>query len=628
MVSYHALSFFTLGLIAQFEASFSILPCQDVPNQKDLHHRSFGKLESRKLGSGTRSALSHDGDVTYRYVDSFRYSFNVTARQATMASPHSEQVHPPCPGLLHDSTRKLFPCAFLIMFVITGTVVLVYTLSLHQPVPPNFMTGAAITFGVLITLMLIGHFSLYVRKQLSLIRSASGSERSIIIEGEREAWNVRLRNLLDECEDMPRRLLREFALRRKLKRNPKKGLINTVNQNQELPRIDPSQSEVNHGNPDPTPAGTAPVYQSHYEIDLENGEHPGQQTPCRDLGITILDVAEATSTRSAPNISIGTKSHAEITYDPEHLEHTLAGSSKISRISTTSRRNSLSGTYQGMRSRRSPSAHAKKTRTMRTRARKLVHPDKELIKHYSQFSSNHERHRSSRARKHYEVDSGILSQASEENTAHHSTFHTHEEERLADVQLYHFESPQQQIHVSHFVYGTTDDGKSAIALDQVKTDLMKSQDNCHSKVDHITTGFRKTQSSNTSPYAKSIWQSDKTTELGTLDSYTSDIPLRDATPNDESESFKCSTSTCCQTTAGLYISSLEVGPQIPAYRGSSASGFTSGFMYSINGIYDSEDEQHEAHSATAMTLCDVPGKNELPSEEAHLKEQQDCGAGD
>jgi len=80
-----------------------------------------------------------------------------------MADHHSEQALPTCPGVLHDATRKVPPTAFVILFVITGTYVLVYSLSLHQPVSPSFMTGVAITFGALFALILVGNFLLYAR---------------------------------------------------------------------------------------------------------------------------------------------------------------------------------------------------------------------------------------------------------------------------------------------------------------------------------------------------------------------------------------------------------------------------------------------------------------------------------
>lgn len=68
-------------------------------------------------------------------------------------------------SVVYDMVHKALPVAFFLHFVITGTVVLVYTLYLHQPVPASYTSGAAIAFGCIIALTLAGCLVIYRRKQ-------------------------------------------------------------------------------------------------------------------------------------------------------------------------------------------------------------------------------------------------------------------------------------------------------------------------------------------------------------------------------------------------------------------------------------------------------------------------------
>jgi hypothetical protein len=360
-----------------------------------------------------------------------------------MESQHSEQVLPPCPGFLHDTTRKVLPGAFVIVFVITGTYVLIYSLSLHEPVPSNFMTGAAITFGVLFALMIVGNFFLYARKRMNLIRSTLGSERSSRIEGERDAWYHRLRKHLDEYEDGPCRLLREFALKRALKTNSRKGSVNVVNQNRELSMIDLSQSDVSRRDLGLTPDRTDPVDRTGREIDLESGRHASQQPASGDLSTTTPDVEEATRTRSTPEVSRGVRNPTGISYIPRYQERGLAGNSKITGISMAARNDPPSGTNRIACQGRLPPVETKKTSAMRTRTRQLVPPEKQLIEQHSLRSVKRERYKASPVLESDLVDSRLSSEPPDGATPHHSTYQIHRGERSSSIQLYRLELPQQ-----------------------------------------------------------------------------------------------------------------------------------------------------------------------------------------
>jgi len=150
-----------------------------------------------------------------------------------MESQHCEQVLPPCNGFLYDITRKVLPGAFFILFVASGTGVLILNLGSHEPVPSNYASGVAIAYGVLIALIAIGNFLLYARKRNSQIRSTTNSARSSTGD-EREVWHFRLKKCLVDYEDRQRRFVREFVLRRVMKRNLRKGSLNGASQNRKL----------------------------------------------------------------------------------------------------------------------------------------------------------------------------------------------------------------------------------------------------------------------------------------------------------------------------------------------------------------------------------------------------------
>lgn len=55
----------------------------------------------------------------------------------------------PLPSLIHLTLRAILPFLLFTTFVIAGTIVLIYTLSLSKPVPARFVIGATVAFVVL-----------------------------------------------------------------------------------------------------------------------------------------------------------------------------------------------------------------------------------------------------------------------------------------------------------------------------------------------------------------------------------------------------------------------------------------------------------------------------------------------
>jgi hypothetical protein len=528
----------------------------------------------------------------------------------------------------------MLPGIFVLVFVMAGTVVLVYSLPEHQPVPPSFVTGVAIMFGVLFTLMLIGNFLLYARMRMSLIRSASSSERSIRIEGQREAWYVRFRIFLEELEDRPRRFIRDYALRNAITKNSRRKSIGIVNESRELSMVPSSQSEVRRRDLDPISGPIIPVDRTRGEPDLERGEHPDQQTSTRYLGTAPLRVAEATRTTTAPTDSMATKNPTEISHGPRNQKHGFADSSNIPGISTSTRNESLFGVYQDASQGRSSLAEIRKSKTKRSRTRQLVPPEKRLIEQHSILSMKHEGYRGSREPASYKVDSMISSEPSGKvNTAHHSTYQIHKGERSSNTQVFHLDLPQQQNPCadsdSPSAYGTSIIGDSAAHLDWIKPSPRGSQDAYHSGSDYITIGFHEISISNTSLCAASMQQSGNTKDLGIMGSYKNDVPLGHTVLADDSDSLKGSTKTYCQGPSITSSSFMETAPKLPeTERGSGASDFTSRFMENLSNIFDAEDELYEAHPTTVMPRRELHDGKGQPSKQAPQKGQPALGADD
>lgn len=137
-----------------------------------------------------------------------------------------------CPGrnsVLHDITHTALPVIFFLHFLITGTVVLIYTLYFHEPIPTNYAVGAAITFGCIIVLLALGHLWLYGRRRRSgrsdvELQSTSGPKRNSERGGIR-GWFHRLGCYLVEYEYNQRKHVRGFLEERRERELTKRGFV-------------------------------------------------------------------------------------------------------------------------------------------------------------------------------------------------------------------------------------------------------------------------------------------------------------------------------------------------------------------------------------------------------------------
>jgi hypothetical protein len=535
-------------------------------------------------------------------VDVFPDYRNVFARQVRMAEQHSEQTLPPCPSALHDATRKVLPAAFVILFVITGTYVLVYSLSLHQPVSPSFMTGAAITFGVLFALIFVGNFLLYARERMRLMRPTSASERSSRIGGERKAWYLRLKNVWDKWKDGPRRLIRKIALMRALKRNSRKRSVNVVNQERELSMVDLSQSCGSRCDPDLTPHRRTPVDRIDRDIDLERGEAP------RDLHPTARGSIEATRMRRAAEPSTVAKNNTRTSHDTEYQRHNLAGSSRNSLVSAVVAKNSLWGTYQGAPKGRATFAEEMYFSTTQTRLTRPVLPENMLGEH-ALHSRARRRPGASQIPDSDKVDLQVPSEPSTEG--YKSDIPT--DRRPSDIGVLHLETVEQDIK-----YATSEAlhtkqrnfNPYTTFVDFVEPSLKNGEEAGYLKFGHANKDLYRTHTSKSLPSTGSIEECGNTRSQGATDIHASDAH---STHTEFAEDrFANSPKTTCQETSTPSLSSLELAPQIPRTdHGSSASGFTSRFVESMSGIFNGDDEQHEVHSASTKQPRAVPDEKRL-----------------
>lgn len=100
-----------------------------------------------------RQALNHDENLTGLQLGDRELEM-LKRQQEDYDSRKNKEV-------LYDTTRTALPMALLILCIIAGTVLLVYTVALHQPVPARFSIGAAIAFGIIAFFILAGSSLLY-----------------------------------------------------------------------------------------------------------------------------------------------------------------------------------------------------------------------------------------------------------------------------------------------------------------------------------------------------------------------------------------------------------------------------------------------------------------------------------
>jgi hypothetical protein len=525
-----------------------------------------------------------------------------------MESQHSEQVLPPRSGFLYDGTRKLLPGLFFILFVTSGTGVLILNRGQNTPVPSNYVNGFAIAFAVLIALIAIGNFLLYARKRMRLMRSTSGSERSSRIDGERDAWHIRLNKLWDEAKDRPRRLVQEFALRRVLKRNSRKGSVSAVSRNRELSVIELSPSEGGYRDPDLASHGTTPVDRINRDIDLERGESPSERVASRDLNPTT------TKTRRATEPSRIAKNRSRMSHDPEYQKHNLTSSSTTSRISTAATSNSLWGTHQGPPRGRAAPAGEMNFSTMQTRLARPVLPE-DMLGEYTLCSRSQRRPRASQIPRINKADPRVLSETSTEGYK----AYTPTDKWPSNIRVLHLEIIQQD---DKFTTSKTPDiekqnfNPHTSLIDWITPNLKEGEEACPLRFDHVNKDLYRTHISKWPLSTGSIEKCGNTGSQGATDIHASDANRAHSGPADDCDSFASSTKTSYQDTSTPSSSSPELAPQIPRTdHESSASKFTSRFIQSINGKLTRDDEEHETHPMIAMPPHELPDENGLIREE-------------
>lgn len=371
-----------------------------------------------------------------------------------------------------------------------------------------------------------------------------------------------------------------------------------------------------HSNSNLTPDGATPMDRIDRDIDLERGETPSERITSGDLNPKTRGSIETTRMRDAPELSRAAKKHTRKSHDPEYQKHNLASSSRTSRVSTAATSNLLWGTHQGAPQRRAAPAKEMNFLTMQTRLTKPVLPDDMLRKHALQ-SGRRTRAGVSQLPHSDKVNTRIPSEPSVEG---YMSDIPPEFKRSSDIRVLRLEILQQDTK-----YATSEapgieqrNFNPYMSFVDLVTPSLKNVEEAHYwKFDHVNKGLYETHTSNIPPGARSIRECGNKQSPVATDFHASDTHRAYAGPTDDCDSFTSSTKTRCQDTSTLSLSSPELAPQIPrADHGSSASGLSRQFISSLSGMFDCDDEQYEAHSATTMPPRELPDEKVLPSEEA------------
>lgn len=145
-------------------------------------------------------------------------------------------------GGMHDFTHYVLPTVFFLHFIITGTVVLVYTLYLHEPIPEKYAIGASITFGCVLVPMTMGYIILRERKRYGRNRTSDeemtfsppqSRSKSRTRKGMKEHW-LRWRTFCQEYGNQQRKYVREFVGKRKERSALRETTVNGANRIQSL----------------------------------------------------------------------------------------------------------------------------------------------------------------------------------------------------------------------------------------------------------------------------------------------------------------------------------------------------------------------------------------------------------
>ena len=86
------------------------------------------------------------------------------ANNRLVSSAATSLIRPPRYYMLRAFTNRLLPLALFTVFLITGTVILVYSVVDKRVIPYNFIVGSYVTIGVIIVLWCLSRFILFLRE--------------------------------------------------------------------------------------------------------------------------------------------------------------------------------------------------------------------------------------------------------------------------------------------------------------------------------------------------------------------------------------------------------------------------------------------------------------------------------
>ncbi|KAF7946449.1 hypothetical protein EAE96_009447 [Botrytis aclada] len=86
------------------------------------------------------------------------------ANNHSLSTAATSLIRPPRFYMLRDFTTRLLPLALFTVFLITGTVVLIYSVVDKRVIPSNFIAGSYITIGVIILVWCLSRFILFLRE--------------------------------------------------------------------------------------------------------------------------------------------------------------------------------------------------------------------------------------------------------------------------------------------------------------------------------------------------------------------------------------------------------------------------------------------------------------------------------
>ncbi|KAF7882653.1 uncharacterized protein EAF02_006016 [Botrytis sinoallii] len=93
-----------------------------------------------------------------------RPSASNPANNRSPSTTATSLVRPPRFYMLRAFTARLLPLALFTVFLITGTVILIYSVVDKRVIPSNFIAGSYITIGVIIILWCLSRFILFLRE--------------------------------------------------------------------------------------------------------------------------------------------------------------------------------------------------------------------------------------------------------------------------------------------------------------------------------------------------------------------------------------------------------------------------------------------------------------------------------